>query len=726
MIKLFKNYAKIDTCSTTLLLQNVNGVVYKVYYGNHIKDDDDYVAIFNYHQIDTFTSSDDTSYSNLMMSSPGDGANVENMIRVTSNKGVFLTRFICRGFSICDINTPYSNFPHSMDKLQTLKITYQDIVNNLELNQYISIFDNSDVISFSNELINLGHSEVKVNRLLSCQLDFEASEVSLHSLDGAWCRERNHNVRVVKNNKATIESRSGFSSNLHNPFVILEVPNQGIVASNLVYSGNHLEIVESVPVGRCRFLTGMNDYMMNYSLRPTEKLSTPEAVVCFGNNLDEITFRMHHFVRNHIIRKEFRNKERPVLLNNWEATYFDFTHEKLVKLAEVASSVGIELFVLDDGWFGKRNTDNCSLGDWVDNTQKTGGLDKLSKKIKDMGLKFGLWFEPEMISFDSDLYRAHPEYMMRVPNVEPMEKRNQEMLDLANPEVVDYLVNALSDVFSKVQPDYVKWDCNRNMIDVYSSVLENQGEYFIRYIRGLYDLCYRLVMKFPNILFEACSAGGNRFDLGMLYFMPQTWASDNSEASCRLLIQEGTLFAYPQNTMGAHVSIVPNHQTLFSSSIENRFNVASIGAFGYELDLEALSKEDLDSMKKQIVFYKENRKLLQNGIYYRLESLTENNSGGWIVINEDQSEAIATIVVKKMTYNWVRPKFKFKGLNKDYRYMVTMREQTNLKNNVSFVANGDVLMNYGVDFGDLFFTETDRYLHGNSFASRMILIKKVD
>ena len=225
---------------------------------------------------------------------------------------------------------------------------------------------------------------------------------------------------------------------------------------------------------------------------------------------------------------------------------------------------------------------------------------------------------------------------------------------------------------------------------------------------------------------SACSAGGNRFDLGMLYFMPQTWASDNSEASCRLLIQEGTLFAYPQNTMGAHVSIVPNHQTLFSSSIENRFNVASIGAFGYELDLEALSKEDLDSMKKQIVFYKENRKLLQNGIYYRLESLTENNSGGWIVTNEDQSEAIATIVVKKMTYNWVRPKFKFKGLNKDYRYMVTMREQTNLKNNVSFVANGDVLMNYGVDFGDLFFTETDRYLHGNSFASRMILIKKVD
>ena len=725
MIKLFGNYAKIDTLNSTLLLQIVSGTCFKLHYGNHIKDDDDYTAIFD-SVIDTYTSSDDTSYSNTMVSTTGDGNNIENMVRVVSDKNVFLTRFECLGFEVVDINTPYTNTPHALDKDETLKITYKDVVNNLTLYQYISTYKNSDALTFSCELVNSGAKTVFVNRLLSAQLDFEASEVTMHSLDGAWCRERNHNVRVVKNAKTSIESRSGFSSNLHNPFVILEVPNQGVIGSNLIYSGNHMEIVESVPVGRCRFLTGLNDYMMRYKLSVGESLATPEAVICYGNSLDDITSTMHDFVRNHIIRKEFRNKERPVLLNNWEATYFDFTHDKLVKLATLAHSVGIELFVLDDGWFGKRNTDNCSLGDWVDNTEKTGGLDKLSRDIKAQGLKFGLWFEPEMISFDSDLFRAHPEYMMRLPNVDPMEKRNQEMLDLANPQVVDYLVNALSDVFEKVEPDYVKWDCNRNMIDVYSQTLDNHGEYYIRYIRGLYDLCYRLVTRFHNILFEACSAGGNRFDLGMLYFMPQTWASDNSEASHRLVIQEGTLFGYPQSTMGAHVSIVPNHQTLFSTSLESRFNVASIGAFGYELDLEALPSEELETMKKQIKFYKEKRSLLQHGKYFRLGDLTHSNLGGWIVVNDDQTEAIATIVVKKMVYNSVRPRFTFKGLNKDYKYEVSMREQTNLKSTVSFKCYGDVLMNCGIDFKELFFSEVDRYQHGNSFASRMIIIKKVD
>lgn len=726
MIKIFNNYAKINTCNTTLLLQNVNGICYKLYYGEKISLQQDYKAIFDDENIDTFTSSDDTTYSNTIMSTTGDGNNVENMVRIVNDKGCFITRFVCEGFDIVDINQPFNNTPHALNKLSTLRVTYKDIVNNLTLHQYISIYEDSDVITFSNELINTSNSECYIKRLLSCQLDFEASEVKLHSLDGAWCRERNHNVRVVKNNLAVIESRSGFSSNLHNPFVILEIPHQGIVASNLIYSGNHMEMVESVPIGRCRFLTGINDYMMNYKLKSNETFTTPEAVICYGESLDEITFRMHNFVKKHVIREVFQNQPRPILLNNWEATYFAFNHDKLVDLAKIAKSVGIELFVLDDGWFGKRDIDNCSLGDWVDYKSKTGGLDKLSRDIKKLGLKFGLWFEPEMISFDSDLFRNHPEFMMRIPGVDPMEKRNQEMLDLANPQVVDYLYDALSKVFKEVEPDYVKWDCNRNMIDVFSNYLDNQGEYFVRYIRGLYDLCYRLTANYPNILFETCSAGGNRFDLGMLYFMPQTWASDNSEASCRLLIQEGTLYGYPQSTIGSHVSIVPNHQTLFSTSIESRFNVASIGAFGYELDLTSLEESELETIKKQTEFYKEHRMLLQHGTYYRLNPLTESNSGGWIVVNDLQTEAIATIVVQKMTYNWVRPKFQFKGLNKDYKYKVEMRNQTNLSSTVSFTCNGDLLMKYGVDFKDLFFTETDRYKYGNSFASRMILIKKVD
>lgn len=725
MIKIFGNYVKIDTLDTTLLLLGTNNKVYKVYYGEKIKDDKDYLPLFNYNVFDLNSSTDDTYYYNTILSSNGDGNNIESMVRIITDNHTFVSRFNFVSFNIVDINEGYTQIPHSLNKSQTLEITYLDDINKITLKQYISTFDDSNVLTFQTKVINTTEKNIYINRLMSLQMDFEAAEAWMYTLDGAWCRERNLNRHHVKNNQNVIESRSGFSSNLHNPFVMLEVPNHGFYASNLIYSGNHKEILESVPVGKCRYLSGMNDYMMHYELKPNDEFKSVEALMVYATNLDDITTEMHKFARKHVLRPEFQTVLRPILLNNWEATYFDFNYDKLLELARRAHQTGIELFVLDDGWFGKRNTDNCSLGDWYDNVEKTGGLHNLSKAVKEMGMKFGLWFEPEMISFDSDLYRAHPEYMMRFPEAMPMEKRHQEMLDLVNPEVVDYLIETLSKVLEDVKPDYVKWDCNRNLIDIYSSTLENHGEYFHKYILGLYRLCHTLVKRFPNILFEACSAGGNRFDLGMMYFMPQTWASDNSESNSRLVIQEGTLYGYPQNTIGSHVSICPNHQTLFSTSLESRFNVACIGAFGYEMDLEALTQEELDTIKHQIVFYKEHKELLQLGNYYRLAPVTTENVGGWIIVDDEKENAIATIIVRKLIYNNIRPKFKFKGLDPNARYHVSMREQDNLKQTVSFEANGDVLMQFGIDFGDLFFTEKDRPSYGNTFASRMILFKKV-
>ncbi len=726
MIKIFKDYVKIDTKNTSLILASGQDRVYKVYYGNKVRDDDNYAFIVDHNLNEVFTSTDDTYYCNTFMSCNGEGNNIENMVRITSEDSTFVSRFEFVDFKIVDINKPFNDFPHSLNKTQTLQLTYKDAIKGITLKQFISVFEDSDVMSCQLCIENTSNNSIYINRLFSLQLDFEAEEVDILTLDGAWAKERNVTKHNVKNSSFVVESRSGFSSNLHNPFVILNVKNEGYFASNLIYSGNHKEVVESIPVGKCRFLTGMNDYMMNYEVKPNETFEGVEAIFVFANNLDDITLSMHRFAKKHVLRQRFQNVEKPVLLNNWEATYFDFTYDKLMKLAHHAKNTGIELFVLDDGWFGKRNTDNCSLGDWVDNKEKTGGLKRLATDIRSLGLKFGLWFEPEMISFDSDLYRNHPEFMMRFDNALPLEKRNQEMLDLANPKVVDYLIKALSDVFEEVKPDYVKWDCNRNMIDIYSHHLKNHGEYFYKYLKGLYKVLYSLICKYPDILFEACSAGGNRFDLGMMYYMPQTWASDNSESNSRIYIQEGTLYGYPQNTVGSHVSICPNHQTLFSTSLESRFNVACVGAFGYELDLEALTNDELDTIKKQIEFYKQNRKLLLNGDYYRLDNLTENNAGGWIIVNEDQTNAIATIIVKQLKYNTIRPKFTFKGLNPNYKYHVSMRKQTNVESYVEFEAYGDILMNSKIDFKEMFFSEKDRPSYGNTFASRMILIKKVD
>jgi alpha-galactosidase len=723
MIRIIDKYIKIDTVSTTLLLRINNKNIEKLYYGRKLRDDSDYKAYCYYHVEDPHASIDDTTTHKSIFSCSGDGNNRESYVLLQNESSTFINRFEFVSASIINDYT-IDNLPNSFNKLQTLKLSYFDAISNVTLNQYISVFLDSDVISFSSEIVNDGSAKIYIKRLMSLQLDLHDDEISVMTFDGAWARERHLHKTKLNPGCFYIDSKTGLSSNAHNPFLIIETKMQGLIGFNLIYSGNHKEIINYSPLGMIRVLTGLNDYNFNWEVEVSSSFKSPEAIMVYGENTNDITFNMHQFAKHHIINQRFVNELRPILINNWEATYFNFNRSKLMELASKAKDIGIELFVLDDGWFGKRDSDNCSLGDWFDYKEKTGGLVSLSKEIRSMGMKFGIWVEPEMISFISELYKNHPDYMMRLKDIPPIEKRQQQMLDLVNEDVQNYIIDTLSKLFEETKPDYVKWDCNRPMTDIFSSKLNNQGEYYHRYVLALYNIISKITSSFPNILFESCSAGGNRFDLGMLYYMPQTWASDNSDAKDRLYIQEGTLYGYPQNSMGSHVSICPNHQTGNSTSLESRFNVASIGAFGYEMDLTKCSELELATIKNQVQFYKHYRPLLQQGNYYRLGNVFEDVVSGWIVVNEDKSKAIATIVITQKQTNWIRPRFKLCGLNNEYRYHVTMRKQTNIKNDYELTAYGDVLNSYGLDFGNLF-DEADRLENSNSIATRMIVIERI-
>ncbi|MEA1912064.1 MAG: alpha-galactosidase, partial [Spirochaetota bacterium] len=413
---------------------------------------------------------------------------------------------------------------------------------------------------------------------------------------------------------------------------------------NLVYSGNFLAEAEKNQDNRVRINMGINPFTFSWDLGPGDSFDTPEAVLVFSDTgLNGMSGIYHKFYSKRLSRSVYAGKERPVLVNNWEATYFSFNEKSLLDLAVKGRDLGIELFVLDDGWFGERNTDKSSLGDWVVNKDKLPeGIEGISRKIRDMGMKFGLWFEPEMISPDSNLFRMHPDWALQSKNVQPSEGRNQLVLDLARPEVVDEIINMFKLILGTKSVDYVKWDMNRSLTDVYSSSLppDRQGELYHRYILGLYQIMDEITSTFPEVLFEGCAAGGGRFDPGILHYMPQFWTSDNTDAVSRLKIQYGTSLVYPQIFMGSHVSAVPNHQLGRSTSIEMRGNTAMMGNLGYELDFAKLNQNDLESVLHQVAYYKKHRKLIQFGRFYRLISPFEGETASWMIVSQDQSEFI--------------------------------------------------------------------------------------
>lgn len=556
----------------------------------------------------------------------------------------------------------------------------------LELHYFV--YPECDVITRSARLINEGDAPVVVKRLMSLQLDLPDADYVLTTFNGGWAREMKRTDSALRAGRHVNASCAGVSSSRANPFVMLSRAHTTEDAGdcwgfNLIYSGNHYEAAEVSGFGKTRLVMGINPQSFSWRLAPGEAFEAPEAVAAFSHEgFNGMSRHMHRFVREHIVRGAWKKRHRPVLLNSWEAAYFAISERKLLRLAKAARDVGVELFVMDDGWFGERTDDKRSLGDWEVNSKKLPhGLKGLCDRVRALGLQFGIWVEPEMVNTDSRLYRRHPEWAMDIPGREHSEGRNQRVLDLANVKVQDYIIEEMTRVFSSADISYVKWDMNRIFSDVYSKALPPgaQGEAAHRYVCGLYRCMRELVKRFPKILFEGCSSGGNRFDLGILCFFPQIWASDNTDALCRAEIQNGYSYGYPMSVVSAHVSACPNHQTLRTTPLATRFHVAAFGVFGYECNLCDMSAQELAEIKEQIAVYKKWRDVLQFGDFYRGRSFSEEGRhtaigfGGqnvmeWTCVSPEGERAVGMLMQKLVVPNDSYAYYRARGLREELCY----------------------------------------------------------
>lgn len=530
------------------------------------------------------------------------------------------------------------------EEADSLSVHLEDVVSGLQITALFTVFSESGAVTRSLTLKNAGREPLTVTSLLSASVPMWRSDLDLLHLNGAWARERRMMRTPVNKGEFRIASARGASGHEENPFLALcerntEEFSGQVWGVSLVYSGSFLASCRTDIFGHARLSIGMNPDVFSWRLEPGESLTSPEAVMVFSEaGFNGMSQTYHRLYRERLARGVWRDRPRPVLLNSWESAYFDFDEKRLLSIAEKAAEIGAELFVLDDGWFGKRNSDNCSLGDWTANTEKLpGGLAGLSGKIHELGLQFGLWFEPEMVSPDSSLYRSHPDWCLHVASRPRTEARQQLILDLSRPEVQEYIISAISAVLASSGIDYVKWDMNRNMTEAFSAVLppERKKETQHRYMLGLYRVLETITSAFPEILFESCSGGGGRFDPGMLYYMPQTWTSDDTDAVERLKIQYGTSILYPSSAMGAHVSAVPNHQTGRTVSLKMRGNVALGGNFGFELDPGKLPQEELEEAKAIVCRVKQLRNLTREGTFWRLLSPFDGPVTAWAFVSED-------------------------------------------------------------------------------------------
>ncbi|RCW44175.1 alpha-galactosidase [Paenibacillus prosopidis] len=571
-----------------------------------------------------------------------------------------------------------ATYTESDDEAATLELTLKDELTGLTVILSYTVFEAFNAITRSARLVNNGTDTLQLLRAFSLSLDFAHDRFEMLQLSGAWTRERYVHTRKLEPGLQSVESRRGSSSHMQNPFVALlsEGANEDhgdVYGVNLVYSGNFTAGVEVDQFHSARLFMGLNPFDFNWRLEPGEQFQTPEAVMVHsGHGLGGMSRSFHDLYRSRLIRGTFRDQTRPILVNNWEATYFNFNADKIESIARTGQELGIELFVLDDGWFGKRDNDTTSLGDWfVDRSKLPNGLEDLVSRVKRLDMQFGLWFEPEMISPESELYRAHPDWCLHVEGRRRTQARHQLILDLSRTDVQDYIVKSVSDILSSAPITYVKWDMNRNMTEIGSALLppERQRETAHRYMLGLYAVLEKITSAFPQILFESCSGGGGRFDAGMLYYMPQTWTSDNTDAVSRLKIQYGTSIVYPVSSMGSHVSAVPNHQVGRITSLETRGNVALSGNFGYELDLTRFTDEEKETVKAQVALYKDVRHLVQFGDFYRLLSPFEGNDTAWMFVSKDQSEAFVVYASVLQEPNPPLNRFRLKGLDakRDYR-----------------------------------------------------------
>lgn len=536
------------------------------------------------------------------------------------------------------------------DEAETLEITLYDRITNLKVHLLYGVFYDLDVITRAVRMENKGEKTVTIQRAMSMEMDYTNKHMDMIHFYGRHTMERMTERLPLHHGIQSVESKRGMSSHQHNPFVILcdkmtSEKHGDCYGFALAYSGNYRCEIEVDQMEQTRLVMGIHPYHFSFRLNTDDEFETPEVIMAFSDEgLGRLSRIYHDAYRSNLIRSKYVKLPRPILVNNWEATYFDFDEEKLYNIAKEAKDIGLDMFVLDDGWFGKRDTDYSGLGDWIVNEDKIkGGLPKLVKRIKALGMKFGIWIEPEMVSEDSNLYREHPDWVLRIPERNMTRSRHQLNLDITRKEVRDYVMKQIFAVLDSCGADYVKWDMNRSVANVYSSALppERQGEVFHRYVLGVYEMMEQLVTRYPDLLFENCCGGGGRFDPGMLYYSPQIWCSDNTDAIDRLKIQYGTSFGYPISTMGAHVSVCPNHQTGRITPFETRAVVASAGTFGYELDLENLSPEEKELARRQILDYKEMEHLVQTGDYYRLSNPYKNDDYViWQFVSKDKKEAV--------------------------------------------------------------------------------------
>lgn len=579
---------------------------------------------------------------------------------------------------------------------ETLVITLRDAVVDLEVDLFYTLFSDLAVIARSTQVRNQSQEVLHLEKVASTSVDYVKEDFELINLSGGYSRERDLERTKIHSGTTKFESNRGASSHHHNPFLALVKPetteNFGAAYGYLlVYSGNHEAVVEKDSFDQIRLNLGISSFNFDWQLKPSETFQTPEALLVYSDaGLNGMSHTFHQVLTNHVARGEHQFSQRPILINNWEATFFDFDYPKLTSIVDRAADIGVEMFVLDDGWFGKRDSDNSSLGDWYEYPGKIqGGLANFVNEVHEKGLKFGIWVEPEMISKDSDLYRAHPDWVLHTPGRPVSKSRDQYILDFSRPEVQENIYQQLFDLFSKVTVDYVKWDMNRNMTEVYSASLgaSQQGEVAHRYMLGLYSVLEKITQAFPNILFESCAGGGGRFDAGMLYYMPQIWTSDNTDPISRLKIQYGTSLAYPISAMGAHIADVPSHQTRRVAPMNIRGDVASSGLFGLELDLSKSTSEDLQTMSEKISFYKENRELIQYGDFIRMISPfdTHNEEAAWSFVAPDQSQALVYYFQVLQ-----QPEPAFKPLK-----LVGLDPQADYTNG-EITASGAELMNLGI------------------------------
>ncbi len=730
MIEQKNGYFGLHTNHTTYALRiNETGQPEHLYYGRRIHGDAEVLA-----EKHEFLPGNTIAYSAeanrysledvcLEMSSYGKGDIREPMITVIHADGSATSDFTYCDAKIRKGKANALTLPGSYgseEEVEELQITMKDLQYDLTLQLYYDVYEACDVITRRAVLQNDGKQAVTVERLLSMLVDFPKDRYVFTTFTGAWAREMNRCDTEIVAGKYVNASYTGTSSGRANPFVMLEKHGTTETAGdcygfNLIYSGNHYEVCEVNAYGKVRFASGIHPDSFRWILEPEKSLEAPEAVFTYSKDGEGgMSRNMHRFVRKHIVRGVWRDRPRPVLLNSWEAAYFDINESRLLKLAKEAANAGIELFVMDDGWFGEREDDTKGLGDWEPNPKKLpGGLKGLCSKIQALGLKFGLWVEPEMVNVNSNLYGEHPEYVLQIPDKPHAEGRNQRILDLTSPKVQDYVIDSMKKVFGSCEISYVKWDMNRIFTDYFSQNLDagHQGEVAHRYILGLYRCMRELTQAFPDILFEGCAAGGNRFDLGILCYFPQIWASDDTDAYQRAKIQTGYSYGYPMSALGAHVSGVPNHQTLRRTPLETRFHVASFGALGYECNLCDMKKEELEAVKAQIALYKEWRDVFFFGEFYRgrrFENPGDRERGGnlceWTVVSADGRKAVGMIMQSLVVPNTQYECYYAQGLKENQRYHFYNR-----------------LLSYNVkDFGDLVNTVSPVHIRQDSVMHNLI------